>query len=99
LAIKFRITVEESFGLIQKLLVLGFKTNANIGKLPLFGRSSRINRYCLRLKKPVSPDSESRGHRLKDVTLPRLKDTLEFSALSDVLPMIEKLPFSRVANA
>jgi len=33
--IKFRITIEESFGIIQKLLVLGFGANTN-NRRPLF---------------------------------------------------------------
>jgi hypothetical protein len=36
LAIKFRITIEESFGIIQKLLTEGFETNTNTRRLPFF---------------------------------------------------------------
>jgi hypothetical protein len=53
-AIKFRITIEESFGVIQKLLVSGF--GAKIGTFTPRGSAADPDR-ALRLPPPPAPRS------------------------------------------
>ena len=51
-AIKFRITIEESFGVIQKLLVTGFEARTRTGN-PFFSDSAHLQHRNLRLCPPV----------------------------------------------
>jgi hypothetical protein len=56
MAIKFRITIEESFGIIQKLLVMGFETNRGERRFSMHAeRSGRpeIIAICIAVTMPL----------------------------------------------